>query len=68
MRGQGFFRQKARDKDAEGAERPQAGVQANEETGRWQGFFPFSHQSEDLRPVSGGPEDEGWRGAGSNKN
>lgn len=34
MKGQGFFRQKARDKDAERAERPQAGVQANEETGR----------------------------------
>lgn len=43
MRGQGFFRQKARGKDTKGAERPQAGVQANEETGRWTLLFfsPF---------------------------
>lgn len=41
MRGQGFLRQNARDKDAEGPERLHEGVQANEETGRWTLLFFF---------------------------
>lgn len=63
MRGQGFLDRETWTPGGGGAGRPEAGVRANEETGRWTSadiaFFPFSHQSEVLRPLSGGRRDQG---------
>lgn len=63
MRGHGFLDKERETRTPGGAGRPEAGVRANEETGRWTSadiaFFPFSHQSEVLRPLSGGRRDQG---------
>lgn len=62
MRGQGFL-DKERETRTPGGGRETGGVRANEETGRWTSadiaFFPFSHQSEVLRPLSGRRRDQG---------